>query len=116
MKTNKKHIDNTQEWKTSFEKIGIESLKGFAKILLLDKYYDNTIFQQACSNGDLYFAEILIQKSRKLNIDLNAKDKCFGRTAFHLACGSNYPDIAKMLMKNSTDYDINLNATGEQKF
>ena len=39
----------------------------------------------ACENGHSKIAEMLIQKSAELNIDLNAKHRLFGRTAFHLA-------------------------------
>ena len=39
----------------------------------------------ACENGHSKIAEMLIQKSAELNIDLNAKHRLFDRTAFHLA-------------------------------
>ena len=39
----------------------------------------------ACENGHSKIAEMLIQKSAELNIDLNAKHRLFDRTSFQLA-------------------------------
>ena len=44
-----------------------------------------TPFHIACQFGQSTIASMIIQKSTKLNFDLNAKAR-FGITAFHLAC------------------------------
>ena len=48
----------------------------------------------ACENGHSKIAEMLIQKSAELNIDLNAKDRMFDRTAFHLACENGHSKLS----------------------
>ena len=52
----------------------------------------------ACENGHSKIAEMLIQKSGELDIDLNTKHRLFGRTAFHLACENGHSKIAEMLV------------------
>ena len=55
----------------------------------------------ACEIGHSKIAEMLIQKSAELNIDLNAKHRLFDRTAFHLACENGY--FIKLLISSSVD-------------
>ena len=55
-------------------------------------------------------AELLIQKSTKFNIDLNAKDED-GMTAFHSACFWGEKAVVEVLMKNSEIYKIDLIST-----
>ena len=54
-------------------------------------------------------ADILIQKSVELSIDLNAKDS-LNDTAFHLACMDANSKIAEILIQKSDEFDIELNA------
>ena len=54
-----------------------------------------------CENGQSEIAEMLIQKSAELNIDLNAKHRLFDRTAFHLAYESGH--YIKLLIFSSVD-------------
>ena len=44
----------------------------------------NTVFHLACMKNYTGIAELLIEKSNELNIDLNAKNK-EGQTALHVA-------------------------------
>ena len=55
-------------------------------LVLLNPQFFKENFHLACENGHSKIAEMLIQKSAELNIDLNAKYRLFDRTAFHLAC------------------------------
>ena len=45
-----------------------------------------TAFHFACQFGHSKIAEMLMNKSTELNIELNVKDKYKGITAFHSAC------------------------------
>ena len=51
----------------------------------------------ACEWGHLAVAEIIIEKSLELKIDLNARHKR-GKTAFPMACKRGWTNIANMLM------------------
>ena len=48
---------------------------------------------------------MLVQKSAKFNIDLNAKDN-YGNTAFHFACYNKHESIVEMMMKNAKDFSL----------
>ena len=52
----------------------------------------------ACENGHLEIAQILMQESVELNIDLNADD-FDGNTALHLACINGHFNIAVMILE-----------------
>ena len=58
-------------------------------------------------NGHLKIAEMLIEKSAELNIDLNAKGSG-GRTAFHWTCWG-HTNLAEMFMQKSAEFNIDLN-------
>ena len=62
-----------------------------------------------CKLGYTKLAEMLIQKSAKFNIDLNAKD-IQGKTGFHWVCIKNETEIAEMLIQKSAELKIDLNA------
>ena len=65
----------------------------------------------ACENGCLEIAELLMQKSAKLKIELNAKD-FDGHTAFHLACKNGHSKIEVLLMQKYAELKIELNENG----
>ena len=68
------------------------------------------IYHNACMNGQLETAEIFMQKSVELGIDLNAKN-AYGLTAFHIACTHGHIKIVEILMQKSTELNIMINAT-----
>ena len=75
-------------------------------------WFGSTPFHSACGGGHLKIAEILMQKSAKLNIDLNAKGH-IGLTAFQLACIYEREaivgrPIVEMMKKNSESFKIDL--------
>ena len=70
--------------------------------------YQETPFLLACLNGHLNVAEIIMQKSAELNIDLNMKDYR-GLTAFHLACKDEKLNVVDFLVQKSAEYNIALN-------
>ena len=53
--------------------------------------YGDTVFHLACREGYARIAEMIMEKSGEVNIDLNAKN-IFGMTAFHSACENDMPD------------------------
>ena len=55
----------------------------------------------AFENDHSKIAEMLIQKSSELNIDLNAKHRLFGRSTFHLACENGL--FINLLISSSVD-------------
>ena len=74
--------------------------------------YQRSRFQLACKVGNVSVAKLLIQKSAKFNIELNAADR-EGNTAFHLACIHGNSGIVKMLLQKSSEFNINLNVKCE---
>ena len=69
----------------------------------------NQTFQWSCKNGHLNIAKMLLQKSSKFEIGLNAK-YIYGWTAFHFACRNGHSKITEMLIHNSPEFNIELNA------
>ena len=61
-----------------------------------------TAFHRACFNGRCNIAELLLENSFKLGIDVNAKCKRI-TTGLLLACQNGHLKIAKMLMEYSLD-------------
>jgi len=76
--------------------------------LNLKSKFSDTAFHLACRKGHSNIAEIIVNYSEPLNIDLNAKDS-FGKNAFSLTCEFGHLKIAEMLMKNSVEKKIDLN-------
>ena len=62
--------------------------------------------------GDLEVAEMLMQKSMELNIELNGRDNNKGWTAFHWACFNGSSKIVEMLLQKSGNLNIDLTAIG----
>ena len=60
-----------------------------------------------CKLGYTNLAEMLIQKSAKFNIDLNAKND-FGMTAFQSASNQKHEGIVEMMKKNAESFKIDL--------
>ena len=54
-------------------------------------------------------AEMIIEKSSQLCIDLNSKSSG-GFTPFHFACKKGKSMVVEVIMKKSIDFNINLNA------
>ena len=69
----------------------------------------NKSFQSSCKNGHSNIAKMLLQKSAKIEIELNAKDR-YGLTAFHLACRNGHSKIVEILIQASPEFNIELNA------
>ena len=70
--------------------------------------YGVTPFHQICRNGSLQLAELIVQESYELNIQLNSKDGS-GRTAFHDACRNGQSEIVEMLIEKSREINIEPN-------
>ena len=68
-----------------------------------------TPFHQICRNGFLQLAEMIVQESYELNIELNSKDGS-GRTAFHEACRKGQPEIVEILIEKIREINIEPNA------
>ena len=60
-------------------------------------------------NGYSKIAELLMEKSDELDIELNAQNGV-GYSAFHLACLNGHSKIAEMLMLKSAELNIELNS------
>ena len=69
-----------------------------------------TPFHWACKNGQFQIAELILQKSIQLDIELNAKDGT-GRTPLHWACANDYLEIAEMILEKSNVLNIDTCAT-----
>ena len=68
----------------------------------------STSFLVACWSGCVNIAEMLIQKSDELKIDLSRKNS-YGNTALHLACIKGKSELAELIMKNSDKLTIDAN-------
>ena len=71
-----------------------------------------TPFHWACKNGHFEVAEIVLQKSIQLNIELNAKDVT-GRTPLHWACVNGRLKIAEMILEKSSVLNIDISSTND---
>ena len=69
----------------------------------------NKLFQLACRRGYSKVAELLLQKSIELKIDISAKDR-LDFTAFHYACKNGHSNLAQKMIQKSTELNIELNA------
>ena len=69
-----------------------------------------TPFHWACKNGHFQIAELILQKSIQLNIELDAKD-VNSRTPLHLACIKGHLNIAEMILEKSVILNIDITAT-----
>ena len=65
-------------------------------------------FYEAFKKGYIKLAELLVQNSNKLDIDLNVKDE-YGWTAFNWACINGHSDVANILIQKSVKFNIELN-------
>ena len=80
--------------------------------------YGYTPFHNACQNGHVKLAEMLMKKSIELDIDLNGKifDPAYdGWTPFHLACFFGKTDIVKIMIDNSESLKLDLTAKDKNK-
>jgi len=125
-------LEDLQEVKRSLEKLGRGTGKcceypiheavniGAVKLMefLFRTSYDmntkntgwkDTALHLACEYGRTEIAQLILQYSKDLGIDLNAKN-CIGRTAWHLACLRGKIEIAQLILQYSKDSDIDLNA------
>ena len=78
----------------------------------------NKAFQLACKNGVSKMAELVIQKSAKLEVDFNAQTpfkmslKTYGLTPFQLACYNGHLEVAEILIQKSVELNVDLNTKG----
>ena len=66
-----------------------------------------TPFHLACINGPSKLVEILIQNSKKFNIDINSKTYR-GQTGFHYACANGNYTIVEKMIDISEDHKLDL--------
>ena len=76
----------------------------------------HTPFHIACKYGQLKIAEMIIQLSIDLNIDLNTKDFLWELTGFHLACESGHLKITEMLVQYSAEFNIDISMVTIMQF
>ena len=71
-----------------------------------------TALHEACHCGRSETVKLMINSSKDLGIDLNARDD-IGRTPFHFACKSAFierMETVELMIKSSKDFSIDLNA------
>ena len=71
---------------------------------------DKENFHSACERGRTETAQLIIQHSKDVGIDLNAKERIYGQTAWHLACGNGKAETAQLIIQSSNEFGIDLNA------
>ena len=85
----------------------MESENCFNNLNLKSKFSD-TAFHLACRKGHSHIAELILNHSAILDIDLNCQDS-FGKTAFSLTCEFGHMKITEMILKNCLEKKIDLN-------
>ena len=84
------------------EKAGIVRKEGIER-------EDKSTFALACSNGHTSLVKALIEASKTIDIDLNARD-WIGETGFMGAARHGHYEVVKLISEKSEEYNIDLNA------
>ena len=92
-------VEQTQPWLPDPEK----------KLSTIITGWKNAALHRACYCGQTETAKLIIKNSKKIDIDLNAKDK-WDKTAWHWACYNGKTETAQLVIKNSKEFGIDLNA------